>query len=517
MLGPTMRLAVGCLVFVALVPVGAVAQQAPAPAAGIGTIAGQVLDASSGDPIIEAGVEVIGTGKTARTDLDGKFTVKVPPGTYQVRFFAPLYTGARLDRIVVQPDKVTKADVTLSSGGQAGVEVVEVVADADKAAERTQLLRRQKAPVVSDNIAAETIKKSPDSDAAEVVARVPAVTVKDDKFVVVRGLGERYSSALLEGSRLPSSDPSKRVVPLDLFPADFIESISIVKTYTPDLPGDFSGGLADIRLVEFPEKLSYNLGVSTGGNTEATFQDFDTYKGGGFDYFGFDQNVRSLPSLIPDRNLGEGSAAAGAARRLRPFLQEHLGTVLDDRTAQFRNQLLHRQHVRPARATLGRELQYRVLGSSRPHRTHVPERGADHRRPTGHPPGRRFQIRRERLRDQARRPPHLRIQSRARAPHLDAKPDHPSHDRRGRDRNRHYRESWRNHPRLDVVALRPGGAGVRAVRWRAQVSVDRRRLADGILAHHPGGTGQSHYAQVRREAPTTASEPSAPSTTSPST
>ena len=182
------------------------------PSGEVGTIAGQVIDASTGDPIIEAGVEVIGVQRQIRTDLDGRFSVKVPVGTYQVRFFAPLYQGARLEKVVVQPGKVATADVPLKPEGQAGVEVVEVVAQATKAAEATQLLKRQKAAVVSDNVAAETIKKSPDADAAEIVQRVPAVTIKDDKFIFVRGLGERYSSAILDGSRLPSPDPERRVV-----------------------------------------------------------------------------------------------------------------------------------------------------------------------------------------------------------------------------------------------------------------------------------------------------------------
>jgi hypothetical protein len=291
-------------------PAAAPAQE---PGGAAGTIAGIVLDAATGDPLIDAGVEVVGTGRSARTDLDGRFSLRLPPGTYEVRFFAPLYQGARLPTVAVQAGKVARADATLQPAGEAGVEVVEVIAEADRAAEATQLLRRKKAPVISDNIAAETIKKSPDSDAAEVVQRVPAVTVKDDKFIFVRGLNERYSSALVEGSRLPSPDPDRRVVPLDLFPADFLESISVVKSYTPDLPGDFSGGLADIRLREFPDKLTAGAGVSIGGNTRATFQDFDTYKGGGFDYFGFDQNVRSLPSLIPDGNIRGATPAQAQA------------------------------------------------------------------------------------------------------------------------------------------------------------------------------------------------------------
>jgi len=277
--------------------------QAPAPSGAVGTIAGQVIDASTGDPIIEAGVEIVDLKRTVRTDLDGRFSVKVPAGTHQLRFFAPLYQGARIEQVQVAPGKVATADVPLKPEGQAAVDVVEVVAQAAKAAEATQIVKRQKASVVSDNIGAETIKKAPDSDAAEIVARVPAVTIKDDKFIYVRGLGERYSQALLNGSRLPSPDPERRVVPLDLFPAEFLESISIIKTFTPDLPGDFSGGLADIELLDFPDQLTYGLGIGLKGNTNTTFQDFQTYKGSRLDMLGFGGDYRKLPGLIPDESI----------------------------------------------------------------------------------------------------------------------------------------------------------------------------------------------------------------------
>jgi TonB-dependent receptor len=295
-----------CTCFIVLLTcTGARAQQAEnAGADGTpGTISGQVIDASTGDAIIEAGVEIVGTQLKTKTDLDGRYSFKVPAGTYQVRFFAPLYEGARLEKVAVEPNKVARADVPLKPQGQAGVQVVEVVAQAAKAAEATQLIKRQKAPVVSDNIGAETISKSPDANAAEIVQRVPAVTIKDDKFIFVRGLGERYSSAVLEGSRLPSPDPERRVVPLDLFPAEFIDSISVVKTFTPDLPGDFSGGLADIELMDFPQQLTYGIAISTSGNSQTTFQDFKTYKGSKLDYFGFGGDYRKIPSLLPDGSL----------------------------------------------------------------------------------------------------------------------------------------------------------------------------------------------------------------------
>ena len=288
-------------------PSGAAPGAAPAaaaPASGQqGIISGSVLDVVTGDPVIDAGVELVGRKKSTRTDLDGKFSFKVPPGDYEVRIFAPGYQGARITKITVKPNQTTLADTTLAPEGQAGVEVVEVVARADRAAEATQILTRQKAEAVQETISAETIAKSPDSDAAEVVTRVPAVTVKDD-FIFVRGLGERYSSALLNGSRLSSTDPNRRVVPLNLFPADFIASLAITKSYTPDLPGDFAGGLVDINLVSFPTEFQAKIGMSLAANTSATFQDFNSYdgQGGAGQPFGIN-TAKGLPGVFGKKPL----------------------------------------------------------------------------------------------------------------------------------------------------------------------------------------------------------------------
>src|SRR5262249_16142658 len=226
------------------------------------------------------------------------FTLKLPPGTYEIRISAPLYQPVRLQGVKVKANEVTKQGVSLAAA-TANVEVVEVVAKANKAAEAAQLLERKKSAVVSETVSAETIKKTPDKDVASIVKRVPAVTIKDDRFVFIRGLGERSSGAMLNESRLPSPDPSRRVVPLDLFPAEFVQSLAIIKTNTPDLPGDFSGGLVDIRLLEFPEKPTFSYGQYFGGNTQTTFQPFRTYQGGPLDYFGFGNSFRALPKSVP--------------------------------------------------------------------------------------------------------------------------------------------------------------------------------------------------------------------------
>lgn len=291
------------------------AQQPAQPRGETGAISGVVLDKSSGEPIIQAGVEIVDQGKTVKTDLDGKYSVKLPAGTYQVRFFAPLYQGTRVQGVVVKANQVTKQNASLAAA-QANVEVVEVIAQANKAAEATQLLERKKSDVVSETVSAEMIKKTPDSDAAKVVQRVPAVTVKDNKFVYIRGLNERYSSALLNGSRLPSTDPNRRLVPLDLFPADFIQSLAVVKSYSADLPGDFSGGLVNVNLREFPEKFEFSTGLTTGGNTQTTGQHFRTYRGGDLDYLGFGSDFRKLPEDVPDTQTFQKNVKSAEADRI---------------------------------------------------------------------------------------------------------------------------------------------------------------------------------------------------------
>jgi outer membrane receptor protein involved in Fe transport len=283
---------------IALAQEPSAAPPAPAPAATVGTVVGTVLDKTTGDPLIQAGVEVVGQPKHFETDMDGHFTVKLPPGTYEFRISAELYQPVRLQGVKVKANEVTKQSVSLAAA-TANVEVVEVTAKANKAAEAVQLVERRKSAVVSETVSAETIKKTPDKDVAAIVKRVPAVTIKDDRFVFIRGLGERYSGAMLNDSRLPSTDPSRRVVPLDLFPAEFVQSLSILKTYTPDLPGDFSGGLVDIKLLEFPDKPTFSYGQTFGGNTQTTFQPFRTYQGAPLDYLGFGVKFRNLPQSVP--------------------------------------------------------------------------------------------------------------------------------------------------------------------------------------------------------------------------
>ncbi len=283
-----------------------------------GVVGGIVIDKNTGSPIAGAELELVGTGQKTRSDVDGRYTIRAAPGpSYALRVSATGYQPARLTGVAVTAGGTTRVDASLEPLGTASVEVIEVVAEADTATEETQLLLRKKADVLSDTISAEVMKKTPGSAAADLVKRAPAVTVKDNKFLFVRGLSERYTGATLNGSKLPSTDPNRRAVPLDLFPAEFLESLSIIKSYTPDLPGDFSGGLADLRLRNFPSQLKYGFSIKGGANTQTTGSDFNTYDGSSYDPFGYGGTFREIPAGTPNPFDNTSPDRFAQARRFR--------------------------------------------------------------------------------------------------------------------------------------------------------------------------------------------------------
>jgi outer membrane receptor protein involved in Fe transport len=151
---------------------------------------------------------------------------------------------------------------------------------------------------VASIVTPEDLVRQGDDTAAQALTRLAGLSVVSGRFVYVRGLGERYSSALLNGSPLPSPEPLQRVVPLDLFPSNVLAGVNVQKTYSPNLPGEFGGGLIDLRTVDVPEESFLALGASVGMNTETSLKRGLTYYGGDSDWTGFDDGTRELPLLV---------------------------------------------------------------------------------------------------------------------------------------------------------------------------------------------------------------------------
>ncbi len=297
--------------FATVVTAAAVAAQsstAPTPAAPAarGVIVGQVIDKESGRPLESTTITLIGTTLRTQTDLDGRYRLPVPAGTYTVRALRLGSAPAQIDNVRVTGGTNATANFALGSVAVT-LSSVAVTAGPVRASNEDALLAMQKAaPRVSDGISAQAIARAPGTSASDAIVRVTGVSIADNKFAVVRGLAERYSNTLLNGVELPSPEPLKKIVPLDLFPSSLLESIVVSKTATPDRPGDFAGGSVEVSTKEFPDQRVAEGNLNFGYGSQSTFRELPHIRQRGIDFFGFDQGgVRQMPRNIP--TLGEGS------------------------------------------------------------------------------------------------------------------------------------------------------------------------------------------------------------------
>ncbi len=280
------------------------------PPKGKGVVWGNVKDTEG--ELIEAPVQVLGTKTTVVTDLEGRYRLELPPGTYSLRISYELHKSVRFDKVVVKAGKVQRLDTQLLSDEEA-VDVIEVVVDADRSTVEGTLLARQKATAVGDSVGRAEISKTPAANAAQAAERVPGATIIGNRFVYVRGLGERYTNSLLNGAPLPSPEPDRAAIPLDVFPSLIIDSLSIVKTFTPDVPGDFAGGSVRIQTRELPTKPLLQASVGLGYDDKATFRRRLAQRGSGTDWLGFDDGTRDLPEGLKGKaGLSEAQLEANA-------------------------------------------------------------------------------------------------------------------------------------------------------------------------------------------------------------
>lgn len=272
---------------------------AASAAFGQGFLIGTAIDADNGAPIPGVPVTVDGPASfEVKTNTEGMFQLEVPAGTYSVTYKSANHPEAVVSDIVVEDGGAVDASGVL---GTVVTEVVveESIADVGVATQEAMLVERKLATTVSDSISAEEIKSGTAADAAGALEKVTGVSVVEDKFVYVRGLGERYSATTLNNSMLATTEPERRVVPLDLFPANLIDNIKVLKSYSADLPGEFSAGLVQIETTEFPTGPTLSVSYSVGFNSRTQGNPFLDYPGGGNDFWGFDDGTRGLPGAVP--------------------------------------------------------------------------------------------------------------------------------------------------------------------------------------------------------------------------
>ena len=268
-------------------------------AEGLGALVGRVVSTEDGAAIAGARIFVSGTPVEARTDEEGRFNVEVPVGEYAVSVLHSEFATRTVDGVRIERDGETQRNFELPPAGLELAEYVVVEPYIEGSLTAVVASRRESASV-TDVLSAEQISRAGDSDAAGALKRVTGLTLVDGQYIYVRGLGERYSSVLLNGASIPSPDPTRRVVPLDLFPTDIIRDVIVQKTATASMPGQFGGGTVQLRTLGFPESFVGKLSVSGGYNSEATGAEGLTYDGGGRDWTGRDDGTRALPTELAE-------------------------------------------------------------------------------------------------------------------------------------------------------------------------------------------------------------------------
>jgi hypothetical protein len=265
-----------------------------------GAISGKLVDSATDETIPGVKVTIDGlTGKGAMTDLDGIFVIQsVPVGTYSLSFVYNGYNSKIITDVEVKEKDTNSMLVGLDKIVREIGQITVKVTVNKESNENLIRMQRNSAQVV-DGITAESIKRSTDSKASDVLKRVSGASVQDNKFVVVRGLSDRYNFALINGASLPSSESDRKAFSFDIFPSNMLDNLVIIKTATPEMPGEFAGGVIDINTTEPKEKNFHSIQLSGAFNTLTTFKDFATYDGGKLDFLGMGSSSRSIPNGIP--------------------------------------------------------------------------------------------------------------------------------------------------------------------------------------------------------------------------
>ncbi len=282
-----------------------VAAPAPAQEARAGRtvrVSGTIRDLQNSITLPGATVEVLGTGALTQTDIDGRYTLDLVPGSHELKVSLSGYLERRIT-VLVKASGNPVVDVALGTKAFTEQVTVEGNLDAVSSSAEAQLSARKGASVITDNIGSDQMRANGDADAAEALGRVTGLSIVDSQYVYVRGLGERYSNTTLSGSVIPTTEPDKKVVPLDLFPTGLIDSVQVAKTYSPDRSADFAGGLVQVVPMKFPTRRVFDLSIGARHSSNATGKSIPLSPLGSRDYLGYDNGARALPSTFPDTKI----------------------------------------------------------------------------------------------------------------------------------------------------------------------------------------------------------------------
>jgi outer membrane receptor protein involved in Fe transport len=273
-----------------------------------GSLTGVVLDATNGESVIGAAIVIEDTTLGTATDLDGRYIIRnIPAGVYTITISYVGYNTTRISDVEIVSGRQTTLDVLLEQGNL-NLDAVTVTAFRQSNTIESVVQEVRMVSQIATGISGQQIAKSQDSDAAQVLQRVPGITIADNRFVIIRGLGERYNNVLINNVVAPSTEVDKRTFSFDLISSSSLDRMLIYKSGSADLPGDFAGGIIKLYTVDHSEedflKIDFGIGLRS-GTTGRSFWQSETSP---TDFIGFDNGFRTLPSNFPDTFTLQSSA-----------------------------------------------------------------------------------------------------------------------------------------------------------------------------------------------------------------
>ena len=281
-----------------------------------GTLAGKVKDKKTGEAIIGAVVFITGSSKGSTTDVEGNYSIPLDPGVYKITASYVSYKPQNFESIQITAGKTTTLNISIEEANtQLGG--VTITGTKQTNTDITLIKELKQSEVVVSGVSGEQITRSLDRDAAETVRRIPGVTVMNDRYIYVRGLSERYNTVMLNDALTPSTESDTRAFSFDIIPTNVIDRILIFKGGSPELPGEFGGGVIKVYTKNFSDQNSTTINISSSFRNNTTFKNFASYTGGKTDFLGFDDGTRQLSGSFPENlNNVNNTEVANAARDL---------------------------------------------------------------------------------------------------------------------------------------------------------------------------------------------------------
>ena len=263
-----------------------------------GKLTGKLTDGATNEPLVGVSISAKGKSRGVASITDGTYILSLSPGTYTITYSSSGYKTKEISGVVIKAKETTFLDIILDKTTKELTKVV-ITSNVKKESTSSVYSAQKRSSAASDGISQEAITKTPDTHAGQILKRVTGINILDNRFVVVRGLGEQYNQTMLNGAPMTSTETDRNAFSFDLIPSAAIDNITVNKTATPDMPGNFAGGIVQVNTKDFPANDFFSITAGTGFSDKTIGKDFYSDKRNDLEILGFGGKIRDLPKEYP--------------------------------------------------------------------------------------------------------------------------------------------------------------------------------------------------------------------------